>query len=175
VPAGPGDEVLRLEPAYTTSELDVAAAGATAGSVPLDPATGFDLDVDAVAMTPRTAAVIVDSPANPSGAVFDHAALARLTAACAEHGAWCVAGATGSSTPSRRHVGLRRRGRHGLDGEAFADALLDAERIVVVPGSGFGTAARHGVRLAPTVDEDRLAAAAARMRRLVAGRRPQPD
>jgi arginine:pyruvate transaminase len=90
--AGPGDEVILLEPAYTTYEKCVAAVDATVVAVALDGARGFTLDVDAIAaaFTPRTRAVIVNSPGNPTGALFDRASLARLTALCAARGVWCV-------------------------------------------------------------------------------------
>jgi arginine:pyruvate transaminase len=41
----------------------------------------------------------------------------------------------------------------GLSGEAFAMALLEAERIAVMPGSSFGTAAEGHVRVAMTVED----------------------
>lgn len=90
--AGPGDEVVLLEPAYTTYEKCVAAAGATAVSVALDPHRGFPLDVDAIeaALTPRSRAVIVNSPGNPSGTVYDWASLVRLTELCVARGLWCL-------------------------------------------------------------------------------------
>ncbi len=92
VVAGPGDEVILLEPAYTTFEKCVAAAGARAIGVRLDPRNGFALDVDAVAaaMTERTRAIVVNSPSNPSGAVFPRASLERLTELCAARGVWCI-------------------------------------------------------------------------------------
>ncbi|WP_108858528.1 pyridoxal phosphate-dependent aminotransferase [Ruegeria sp. Alg231-54] len=47
----------------------------------------------------------------------------------------------------------------GLSGEAFANALLDKHAIAVMPGESFGTAAAGHVRVAMTIDDDRLAAA----------------
>lgn len=49
--------------------------------------------------------------------------------------------------------------RTGLSGRAFAEALLDAHRIAVMPGESFGRSAAGHVRVALTVDDDRLAAA----------------
>lgn len=41
----------------------------------------------------------------------------------------------------------------GLDGETFANALLDAEHIAVMPGASFGQAARGHIRIAMTTDD----------------------
>ncbi|APE43764.1 aspartate aminotransferase [Sulfitobacter alexandrii] len=47
----------------------------------------------------------------------------------------------------------------GLSGEDFADALLDAHRIAVMPGESFGKAAAGHLRVAMTVDDTRFAEA----------------
>ncbi|MEL7150343.1 MAG: pyridoxal phosphate-dependent aminotransferase [Pseudomonadota bacterium] len=44
----------------------------------------------------------------------------------------------------------------GLSGEAFAHSLLDTHRIAVMPGESFGSAAAGHVRIALTVEDDRL-------------------
>ncbi len=86
-----GDEVIFLSPPWFFYELLIASAGATAVRVRLAP-PGFDLDPDviAAAITPRTRAVIVNSPNNPTGRIYrqpELAALARvLEAASARHG-----------------------------------------------------------------------------------------
>ena len=49
----------------------------------------------------------------------------------------------------------------GLSGEAFAHRLLDNHRIAVMPGESFGAAAAGHLRVALTVDDDRLMAAVA--------------
>ena len=71
----PGSEVLLLEPYFDTYSPVIAMAGAHRVSVPLVPdGRGFALDVDAVraAITPRTRAIIVNSPHNPTGMVLTH-------------------------------------------------------------------------------------------------------
>jgi methionine aminotransferase len=67
-----GDEVILLEPAYDSYEPAVELAGGRAVRVPLR-ARDFGVDWDRVrdAVSPRTRLVIVNSPHNPSGAVFD--------------------------------------------------------------------------------------------------------
>jgi len=47
----------------------------------------------------------------------------------------------------------------GLSGEGFADKLLDDHHIAVMPGEGFGDAAAGHIRVALTVDDDRLSEA----------------
>lgn len=69
----PGSEVLLLEPYFDTYAPVIAMAGAHRVPVPLVPdGRGFALDVDAVraAITPRTRAIIVNSPHNPTGMVL---------------------------------------------------------------------------------------------------------
>ena len=66
-----GEEVIVLDPAYDSYEPAIELAGAMAVHVPLDPAT-FAPDWQRVrdAITPRTRMLIVNSPHNPSGAMF---------------------------------------------------------------------------------------------------------
>lgn len=77
-----GDEVIVLDPAYDSYEPAVTLAGGTTVHVPLD-ASDFSVDWNRVraAVTARTRAIIVNSPHNPSGAVWSAAdleALARI-------------------------------------------------------------------------------------------------
>jgi N-succinyldiaminopimelate aminotransferase len=86
----PGDEVLVIEPYYDSYAASVALAGATRRVVALaaDADTGrFRLDVAAVgaAVTPKTRAILVNSPHNPTGTVFTRAELEELAAVCVEH------------------------------------------------------------------------------------------
>ncbi|MBB3343295.1 pyridoxal phosphate-dependent aminotransferase [Luteimonas sp. RC10] len=79
-----GEEVIVLDPAYDSYEPAIELAGAVAVHVPLDPAT-FAPDWQRVreATTPRTRLLIVNSPHNPSGAMFtadDMQAIADIVA-----------------------------------------------------------------------------------------------
>jgi aspartate aminotransferase len=77
----PGDEVIFLSPPWFFYEVLILAAGGEPVRVSLDP-PGFDLDPAAIeaAITPRTRAVLVNSPHNPSGRVYDLPALQDLAA-----------------------------------------------------------------------------------------------
>ena len=78
----PGDEVVFPTPPWFFYELLIMAAGGTAVRVALPPPS-FDLDVEAIsaAITPRTRAVLVNTPHNPSGRIFPIEDLRRLGAA----------------------------------------------------------------------------------------------
>ncbi len=71
----PGDEVLLLDPYYATYEAVVTAPGGIPVPVPLDPDRGFHPDITAIekAVTPKTKAILLNSPSNPTGAVFTRA------------------------------------------------------------------------------------------------------
>ncbi|MBA3929796.1 methionine aminotransferase [Pseudoxanthomonas japonensis] len=77
----PGEEVIVLDPAYDSYEPAIDLAGARAVHVPLDPQT-FAVDWDRVraAVTPKTRLLIVNSPHNPSGAMFDESDIRALSA-----------------------------------------------------------------------------------------------
>jgi len=74
----PGDEVLVPEPFYENYGPDAVLAGAAARFVPLGP--GFQLDVDAMRLadTPKTRAVVLNTPHNPTGRVFSREEIAEL-------------------------------------------------------------------------------------------------
>ncbi|MFO1179252.1 MAG: pyridoxal phosphate-dependent aminotransferase [Ottowia sp.] len=77
--AGPGDEVIVLEPSYDSYVPNIELAGATAVRVPLTPGTFRpDFDKIAAALTPRTRAIVVNSPHNPSGTVWSAADMHKL-------------------------------------------------------------------------------------------------
>ncbi len=69
----PGDEVIVGTPHYPCYPNFVRFFGGRLVEVPTDPADGYRLDPDRVreAITPRTRAILLNSPANPTGAVLD--------------------------------------------------------------------------------------------------------
>jgi N-succinyldiaminopimelate aminotransferase len=84
-----GDEVIVIEPYYDSYAAAVAMAGAERKVVGLVEGEDgrFCLDVAALraAVTPRTRAILVNSPHNPTGTVFTRAELTALAALCVEH------------------------------------------------------------------------------------------
>ena len=78
----PGDEVVIATPHYPCHPSFVRHAGGEPVFVATDPARGYPLDPDAVrrALTPRTRAIVVASPANPTGAIQSAETLAALAA-----------------------------------------------------------------------------------------------
>jgi len=78
----PGGEVVIGTPHYPCYPNFVRVCGGVPVFVPTDPAAGYALDPDAVraAITPRTRAIVVGSPANPTGAVQSAETLRALAA-----------------------------------------------------------------------------------------------
>ena len=74
----PGDEVVHPWRSFEAYPLAVAVAGATAVPVPLLPDGRHDLDAMLDAVTPRTRAVLVCSPNNPTGPTLRHDDVRRL-------------------------------------------------------------------------------------------------
>src|SRR3984885_15837829 len=75
--AGPGDEVLALEPLYPSYPATIRASGAQLVRVPAPAAGGFhpDLGALAAAITPRTRPLFFATPNNPSGVILSEADL----------------------------------------------------------------------------------------------------
>jgi methionine aminotransferase len=77
----PGDEVIVLEPCYDSYVPNIELAGGKVVRVPLTPRTFRpDFDAIAAALTPRTRAILVNSPHNPSATVWTRAEMERLAA-----------------------------------------------------------------------------------------------
>ncbi len=83
--ANPGEEVIVIAPYFPEYTVWIEKAGAACVEVLADQTT-FQIDPAAVAaaITPRTAAVIIDSPNNPTGAVYTRETLESLAAVLEE-------------------------------------------------------------------------------------------
>jgi aminotransferase len=83
----PGDEVIVAEPTYVAYVPDILFAGGTPVFVPSTPDDGWQLDPDAVeaAITPRTKALFIGFPNNPTGAVLDPDRIRALAAIAEKH------------------------------------------------------------------------------------------
>lgn len=75
----PGDEVIVLEPCYDSYVPNIELAGGVVVRVPLTPGS-FRPDFDRIsaAITPRTRAILINSPHNPSGQVWSAADMLQL-------------------------------------------------------------------------------------------------
>jgi N-succinyldiaminopimelate aminotransferase len=82
----PGDEVIAFEPYYDSYAACIALAGAVRVPVTLRP-PGFRPDLDALraAITPRTRLILLNTPHNPTGAVFSRAELTAIADLAVEH------------------------------------------------------------------------------------------
>jgi aspartate/methionine/tyrosine aminotransferase len=82
----PGDEVVLIEPFYDAYPVDAALAGAVTRHVTLRP-PDFRLEEAVLtgAITDRTRAIVINTPHNPTGRVFDRQELATVARLCVEH------------------------------------------------------------------------------------------
>jgi aminotransferase len=83
----PGDEVILPTPTYTTYLLAAHLAGGVPVSVPLRPEDGFQIDPGEIEqrITPRTKAIAVVSPNNPTGTVQTRRALEAVAGIAVRH------------------------------------------------------------------------------------------
>jgi aspartate aminotransferase len=88
----PGDEVLIPSPFWVSYPEQARLLGGNPVGVQTQESTGFDLDPELLrrAVTPRTKIVILDSPGNPTGAVFSAQALAEVAKLAVERNLWVV-------------------------------------------------------------------------------------
>jgi aminotransferase len=84
-----GDEVILFEPYYGYHLNTLRILGFVPKFVPLQaPDWSIDFDQLRAAFTPKTKAVVLCTPSNPSGKMFTRAELEVIGAMCREHGAW---------------------------------------------------------------------------------------
>jgi aminotransferase len=86
----PGDEVIVFEPFYENYGPDAILCGASPVFVPIEPDQPLDLDRVRAAFSPRTRAIIVNTPNNPAGRVLTRPELEAIGALCQAHDAWAV-------------------------------------------------------------------------------------
>ena len=90
--ADPGDEIAVFEPRYVTYDGVIDTPGAMRVDVPLAAAQGFRFDPDALgrAVTPRTRAVLLNTPHNPTGLVATGEELEAIAAIAKRHDLWVL-------------------------------------------------------------------------------------
>ena len=88
-----GDEVILPIPCWVSYTEIVKIADATPVFVEVDKENNFDLDIEAIkkAITPRTRAILICTPNNPSGAVYSEAKLRELAELAVKHDFWIIA------------------------------------------------------------------------------------
>ncbi|WP_425147818.1 pyridoxal phosphate-dependent aminotransferase [Deinococcus sp.] len=88
----PGDEVLIPAPYWVSYPEMVSFAGGVPVAVPTRPEDGYRLDVQALraAITPRTKVIVLNSPGNPTGAVFPEETLRAVAELAQERGLFIV-------------------------------------------------------------------------------------
>jgi arginine:pyruvate transaminase len=270
-----GDVALYIDPYYVTYPGTIRSLGAVPRAIVTDPAQNFQPSYDAIAAAcqdGKAKSLLINTPNNPTGMVYDAATMDQIARACRDFDLWLISDevydsqvwdghhisprilpdmgprclVVGSMSKSHAMTGsrigwvcgpasviaqmtnlsthttygvpgyiqdaavfalsqgtraeakvaapfLRRRaltlkvlaGQNliravpvrgamyamldiratGLTGEAFANALLDAEKIAVMPGESFGQAAAGHIRVAMTIDDDAYVAALTRLLR----------
>jgi len=85
-----GDEVIVFEPFYENYGPDTILADARPVYVPLEPGCPLDLERLAAAFSPRTRAIIVNTPSNPAGRVLTRPELEAIRDLCVRHDALAV-------------------------------------------------------------------------------------
>jgi aminotransferase len=119
----PGDEVIVFEPFYENYGPDTILCDAAPVYVPLFPGEPLDLERLAAAFGPRTRAIIVNTPANPSGRVFTRAELEGIAALCQRHNAWAI------TDEIYEHI------RYGVDHIPIGTLPGMAERTITISGA----------------------------------------
>lgn len=132
----PGDEVIVPEPLYSTYPGTLGLAGARTVTVASPAANGFHPPITSIAaaVTPRTKAIFLATPNNPTGAVYSQDELRQIADICKAHDLWLVS--------DEVYAGIVFEGRH-----VSAGSLADiAERTVTI-GSLSKSHAMAGWRL----------------------------
>ena len=116
--AGPGDEVIALDPMYATYPATIRASGATLVAVPTPEARDFHTDLSLIeqAITPRTRAIFLATPNNPSGAVLSDAEADALAGLARRRGLWIVS--------DEVYAGIAEGGRVPSLGARLPDQVL---------------------------------------------------
>ena len=193
----PGDEVVMMAPYWVSYPAQVQLAGGVPVVVPTSPRDGFIPDLAAVeaAITPRTKVLLLNSPSNPTGAVYPPELIEGLAALAARHGLWLFADDLyehlvyeGEFTPVARFAQDRTLVIHGASkgyaltgwrigfGAGPKDLIAGMNRLQGQSTSGANTLAQHATVAAlneveKTAEFQRMTREAYRERRdvLVAG------
>lgn len=91
-----GDEVITHAPYWPTIPEQIKLAGAEPVVVQTSPEDAFAIHADAIlaAITPRTKAILINSPSNPAGALISEEGLSAIADEASRRGLWVVADLT---------------------------------------------------------------------------------
>lgn len=120
----PGDEMVYLTPAWPNFAAAAALSGAAPVAVPLDFSGGrwkIDLDRVEAAITPKTRALFINTPSNPTGWTATRADLASLLTIARRHDLWIMA----DEIYALYHYA-------GGRAPSFLDVMEDGDRVVFV-------------------------------------------
>lgn len=89
----PGDEVVVVAPYWVSYPAQIEIAGGVVVPLVARAEDGFVPDPDALraAVTPKTKAIVLNSPSNPTGAVFPRDVVRSFVDVAREHGLWLIA------------------------------------------------------------------------------------
>ncbi len=123
----PGDEVIIPAPYWVSYPEQVRLVGASAVIAPTTESQGFRLTPEALeaALSPRTKAIILCTPSNPTGAAYARAHLEPLLDVLRRHDCWIIV--------DEIYAGLTYDDFKHASVPAFADDLRD--RLVIVDGA----------------------------------------
>jgi aspartate aminotransferase len=88
----PGDQVITHAPYWPTIPEQVKLVGGEPVIVQTKPGDGFAVHADAIiaAITPKTKAIILNSPSNPTGGLIDEATVSAIAEVAAQKGIWTI-------------------------------------------------------------------------------------
>nr|CAD6603813.1 pyridoxal phosphate-dependent aminotransferase [Rhizobium sp. TCK] len=119
----PGDELVYLSPAWPNIVAATELGGAKAVALPLDFANGaWSLDLQKLEslVSPKTRAIFVNTPSNPTGWTASREELAAILAIARRHGIWIIA----DEIYALYHYG------EGTRAPSFLDVMEPGERVI---------------------------------------------
>jgi aspartate/methionine/tyrosine aminotransferase len=114
--AGPGDEIIAIDPMYVTYPATIQASGATLVRSPAPAAANFHPDFAALEAAPRTRAIFLATPNNPTGIVLTDSEVEQLSDTARRRGLWVVS--------DEVYAGLAERGRVPSLGARLPEQVL---------------------------------------------------
>jgi len=146
----PGDTAVIIDPYYTTYPPTLRAAGTQVRILGADPDRGFQIDPDALMDATKGArTLLINTPNNPTGAVYTPDTCAAIAQACLAHDLWLISDEVyDTQTYARPHVSLRSL----PDMAARTITVGSLSKSHVMTGFRIGWAVGPGSVIAPMTD-----------------------